>query len=176
MQADWPIAVSIDRDPNIESQFSQFVALLGAIREIRSRQNLAPKETIEYCVRSNSEIEALLLPMRPLIQSMAGATVQAWSRNPTLPSVQAHIALDTMDVFVDLGKFIDVDAEIARNEKLLENLIKQITAKQGKLTNESFVSRAPADVVEKERASLVDLTTQRDSAEAALKTLRSNQK
>jgi valyl-tRNA synthetase len=176
MHADWPVAIHTDRDPNIESQFSQFVALLGAIREIRSRQNIAPKESLEYCVRSNSEIETLLLPMRPLIQSMAGATVQAWSSNPALPSVQAHIALDTMDVFVDLGKFIDVEAEIARNEKLLENLIKQITAKQGKLTNESFVSRAPADVVEKERASLVDLTTQRDSAEAALKSLRSNQK
>ncbi len=176
MQADWPVANPTDRAADIEVQFSQFVALLGAIREIRSRQNLAPKESIEYCVRSDSEIETLLLPMRPLIQSMAGATVQAWSTDPALPSVQAHVALEKMDVYVDLGKFIDVDAERARNEKLLENLVKQITAKEGKLSNESFVSRAPTDVVEKERASLTELITQRNSVEAALVTLRSIKK
>ncbi len=102
--------------------------------------------------------------------------MQAWSEAPTLPSVQAHIALERMDVYVDLGKFIDVEAEINRNEKLLENLVKQITAKQSKLSNDGFVSRAPAEVVEKERASLADLTTQRDSTEAALKTLRSGKK
>ncbi|MDZ4851255.1 MAG: valine--tRNA ligase [Pirellulaceae bacterium] len=172
LKAAWPEAKSSDCDLAIESQFAQFVALLGAIREIRSRQNIAPKETVEFCVRSDESIQALLAPMQSLLQSMAGATVQQWSNNPTLPNVQAHVSLEKMDVYVDLGRFIDFDAEISRNEKLLQNLNKQIQDKEGKLSNESFVSRAPAAVVEKERASLVDLLSQRDSVEAALKKLR----
>jgi valyl-tRNA synthetase len=172
LKAPWPEAQSSDIDKAIESQFAQFVALLGAIREIRSRQNIAPKESVEFCVRSDDALAALLEPMRPLIQSMAGATVKQWSTDPALPSVKAHVSLDKMDVYVDLSKFIDVSAEISRNEKLLLNLIKQIQDKQGKLSNESFVARAPAAVVEKERASLVDLISQRDSAEAALESLR----
>jgi valyl-tRNA synthetase len=176
MLSDWPQVDLSLRDQAIESQFAQFTALLGAVREIRSRQNIPPKEPVEYSVRSDESLEKLLQPMRPLIQSMAGASVQAWGTSPKLPSVQAHVALDKMDVYVDLGKFIDVDAEIARNEKLLENLIKQITVKQSKLSSETFVSRAPAEVVEKERASLSDLTSQRDSAEAALKNLRAGKR
>ena len=171
LSAPWPEVHTSDLDPAIESQFAQFVALLGAIREIRSRQNIAPKESVEFCVRSDVELQALLAPMRPLLQSMAGATVKEWSDHPTLPSVQAHISLERMDVYVDLSKFIDVEAEISRNEKWLQNIVKQIQDKEGKLANESFVARAPAAVVEKERASLVDLANQRESAEAALKNL-----
>ncbi len=172
LKASWPEADTSDVDKAIESQFAQFVALLGAIREIRSRQNLAPKESVEFCVRSDDDLATMLAPMRPLIQSMAGGTVKEWSADPALPSVKAHISLDKMDVYVDLSKFIDVGAEISRNEKLLQNLIKQIQDKQSKLSNESFVARAPAVVVEKERASLADLITQRDSAETALESLR----
>jgi valyl-tRNA synthetase len=176
IRADWPTVQPADRNPAIEAQFTCFVDLLGAIREIRSRQNIPPKEIIEFSVRSPESIEALLLPMRPLLQSMANATVQSWGSQPKLPAVQAHIALEEMDVYVDLGKFIDVAAEIARNEKLLENLLRQIQDKQGKLSNENFVARAPAAVVAKERAALAELTSQRDSAEAALKNLRASPK
>jgi valyl-tRNA synthetase len=79
-----------------------------------------------------------------------------------------------MELFVDLGNFIDVEAEIARNEKLLENLNKQIQGKEGKLSNESFVSRAPVEVVQKERESLADLISQRDAASNAIQSLRAS--
>ncbi len=172
LNAPWPEVHRSDLDPAIESQFAQFVALLGAIREIRSRQNIAPRESVEFCVRSDAGIQAMLAPMRPMLQSMAGATVKEWSSEPTLPSVQAHVSLDKMDVYVDLSKFIDVGAEISRNEKLLQNIVKQIQDKEGKLSNESFVARAPVAVVEKERASLVELANQRELTEVALRNLR----
>jgi valyl-tRNA synthetase len=172
MLSDWPVANKQHVQPEIENQFSQFTALLGAIREIRSRQNIAPKESLECYVRCNAATEKLLAPMKPFLQSMAGATVVEWSESPAIPSVQAHMPLEGMDVYVDLGKFIDVDAEIARNTKLLENLVKQIQGKEGKLSNESFVARAPADVVRKERESLDELINQRVSTEAALEKLR----
>jgi valyl-tRNA synthetase len=56
-----------------------------------------------------------------------------------------------------LEQFIDVDAELSRLERLLGQIVKQITGKQQKLGNESFVSRAPQQVVEQERQSLEDL-------------------
>jgi valyl-tRNA synthetase len=173
MLSDWPTAIKSHVQPQIENQFAQFTALLGAIREIRSRQNIAPKESLECYVRCDAATEKLLAPMQPFLQSMAGATVIQWSESPTIPNVQAHMPLEGMDVYVDLGKFIDIGAEIARNTKLLENLIKQIQGKEGKLSNESFVARAPAEVVKKERESLDELINQRVSTEAALEKLRS---
>jgi valyl-tRNA synthetase len=73
---------------------------------------------------------------------------------------------------VDLTQFIDVAAEIARNEKLEANLVKQIQGKEGRLANEAFVSRAPADIIEKERQALSDLATQLAEVKEAINKLR----
>ncbi len=73
---------------------------------------------------------------------------------------------------MDLEKFIDVDAERSRLERQLAQTDKQIAGKQQKLSNESFVSRAPQDVVAQERASLEDLIKQRDKLIADLEKLK----
>ena len=65
-----------------------------------------------------------------------------------------------MDVYVDLADLIDVPAEIARKKQEVEKLTGFIAAKEKKLTNASFVDRAPADVVQKERDSLKELQDQ----------------
>jgi valyl-tRNA synthetase len=172
MLAPWPKSDPKLVNASIEEQFQQFAGLVGAIREIRSRQNIAPKETVTYCVRCDQSIEELLSPMTSFIESMAGATCSGWGSDPQIPALVAQTKLERMEILVDLGKFIDVDAEIARNEKLLENLVKQIQGKEGKLSNETFVSRAPWDVVQKERESLADLIHQRDVARLAIDHLK----
>ncbi|MFO0897191.1 MAG: hypothetical protein U0836_07150 [Pirellulales bacterium] len=60
-------------------------------------------------------------------------------------------------MFVDLAGLIDKPAEIARNEKERAKLAQAIAAKQAKLSGGTFVERAPAEVVAKERASLAEL-------------------
>ncbi|MFN6131263.1 MAG: valine--tRNA ligase [Planctomycetota bacterium] len=172
MRAPWPTAQTRFQRSEVESQFSHFAALIGAIREIRSRQNLAPKERVPFSVRCDGEIERLLRPMQPFLESMAGATAKAWGSEIPVPEVHAHVAIDQMDVYVDLSQFIDVAAEIARNEKLLANLVKQIQGKEGRLANEAFVSKAPAEIIEKERQALSELTAQRLATEQALERLR----
>ncbi len=173
VKASWPKADLDHIRPEVEKQFSHFVDLIGAVREIRSRQNIAPKDRVGFSVKSNGEISKLLAPMAKFVEAMANAYPIEWSESPAIPSVQAHIAIPEMDVYVDLTQFIDVPAEIARNEKLLQNLVKQIQGKEGRLSNESFVSKAPADIIAKERQALEDLISQRTSAEEAIEKLRS---
>ena len=170
--ASWPTVHEEHIRPEVEKQFSHFVDILGAIREIRSGQNIGPKESLKFCVRCEPSMKQLLAPMATFIESMAGATATEWSSSPTTPSINAHIGIDQMDVYVDLTQFIDVAAEISRNEKLLSNLVKQIQGKEGRLNNESFVSRAPADIIEKERQALSELVSQRDAAEQAIEKLK----
>ena len=77
-----------------------------------------------------------------------------------------------MDVYVDLADLIDVPAEIARKKQEVEKLTGFIAAKEKKLLNESFVDRAPAEVVQKERDSLKDLQDQFVAAKAVLERLQ----
>jgi valyl-tRNA synthetase len=84
------------------------------------------------------------------------------------PSASASYTLPGLEIFVDLAGLIDVKAEIAKNAKEMEKLAGLIAAKQKKLTNEGFIARAPADVVEKERASLAELQRRKAAIESFL--------
>jgi valyl-tRNA synthetase len=172
VRAPWPAVDKKFINPEVAKQFSHFIDLIGAVREIRSRQNIAPKDKVAFSVRCNEEMTNLLSPMAPFIESMANATATQWSSNPTMPAIPAQISVPEMDVFVDLTQFIDVAAEIARNEKLESNLVKQIQGKEGRLSNEAFVSRAPADIIEKERQALSDLAIQLAEVKEAINKLR----
>ena len=73
---------------------------------------------------------------------------------------------------MDLAGLIDVDAEISRLEKQLERVTGMIAGKEKKLANQSFVERAPKEVVQQERDSLVQLREQLDTIRAGLASLR----
>jgi len=81
-------------------------------------------------------------------------------------------AVPGMEIFVDMKNLIDVPAEIAKNEKEEQKLLGLIKGKEAKLGNASFVDRAPANVVEAERAGLAQYQEQLASVRAALAALR----
>ena len=105
------------------------------------------------------------------LTAMAGAELAEIGPQTAAPPLCAGITLPAMEVYVNLAGVIDVEAECARKRKELADLEKFIAAKQNKLKNQSFVERAPAEVVQKERDSLAELVAQRDAAQRALEQL-----
>ncbi len=178
MIAPWPISQQSDFDESIEKQFAEFQEVVGAIRKIRASQNIAPRETVPVAIRCNPASEARLQPMVSYFAGLAGAEIVTLGPDAVPFETDAPLALPSIDieVHVDLEKFIDVDAELARLEKLLTQLVKQITGKQQKLNNESFVSRAPKDVVDRERESLGELRQQHESVKGDIARLRAKAK
>jgi valyl-tRNA synthetase len=172
MIAPWPQADRKRQDAEIEARFAKFAAVLGALREIRSRQNIPSKNALEFHVRCHAEAVRLLRPMEPYFASMANARCLAWGAEVEPPATHAAIKLTGMDVFVDLKDYLDVGAELERNQKLEQKLLNQIKAKESKLANAGFVQRAPAEVVQRERESLSQLQGQLATVQAALAKLR----
>jgi valyl-tRNA synthetase len=172
IKASWPAADLQWQDKQIEARFSVFQQALGAIREIRSRQNIATKQPIEFCVKCDAATADLLKPMTAYFQSMTNATATGFGESVTIPPTHAKSALAGLEIFVDLKDFIDVDAEIAKNEQQEQKLLGLIKGKEAKLNNESFVSRAPANVVQSERVGLAQYQQQLESVRAALAALR----
>ncbi len=173
MIAPWPESDPARRDPEIEERFARFQEVLRAVREIRSRQNVPPRQSIEFAARCNAATRALLLPMEPYFVSMAGARPTAWGPEVEAPPISANATLPGIEIFVDLAGLIDLDAEIARKKDEVARLDTRIAAQRKKLANENFVQRAPAAVVQKERDTLRDLEAQRDATAAVLDRLAS---
>jgi valyl-tRNA synthetase len=176
MIAPWPAVEARRQDAQIEAQFARFQEVLTTLRDIRARQNITSKTTVRFALRCATEVARLQQPMTPYYRAMANAEATAVGPNVAAPAQAAQVSIGDTDVIVDLEGLIDVVAELARLEKELDNLQKQIKSKEGKLSNASFVERAPADVVAKERASLDDLRRQLTAAGQALAKLCATKK
>ncbi|MBL8891624.1 MAG: valine--tRNA ligase [Planctomycetaceae bacterium] len=171
MIAAWPALPSTWVDPQCEQQFAIFQSALAAIREIRNRQNIGPKETLSFSLRCEPAIQALLQPMAGYFKTMANAELKEIGLAIVPPQPNAVASLAGVDLFVDLAGFIDVEAEKQRLRKERDELTKANAGRQAKLTNESFVQRAPANVVEEVRQSLAQATARLEVIEQALRTL-----
>jgi valyl-tRNA synthetase len=170
--APWPSGDRRWQDATIEAQFATFQAALGALREIRSRQNIAPRNPIRFHVRCAANTVALLQSMQTYFGSMANAQPVSWGPDIQPPATAATMSLSGMDVFVDLSGHIDVAAELSRNEKEEQKLIGWIQAKQAKLGNANFVARAKPEVVAAEREGMAKMEEQLATVRAALVELR----
>ncbi len=170
--ASWPLGDRRWHNAAIEAQFATFQATLGALREIRSRQNIAPRTAIQFQVRCSISTATLLQSMQPYFGSMANAQPVGWGPEIQPPATAATMSLSGMDVFVDLTGLIDVAAELSRNEKEEQKLLGWIQAKQSKLGNANFVARAKPEVVAAERDGLAKMEEQLATVRAALVELR----
>jgi valyl-tRNA synthetase len=166
--APWPVADASRVDARIEEQFADFQAVLGAVREIRMGQNIAPREPISFVIRCETRHAELLEPMRGYFQQMAKAQLTALGPAVTPPERSASKALPGMEIHVDVSAFFDVEAETARLRKERDQLTGHVANLRGKLANENFVSRAPAEVVQAQREKLAEVEGQLASIVAQL--------
>lgn len=166
--APWPTVHQPWMDKTIEAQFARFQTVMGAVRNIRQEKNIPPREPIQFSVRCDAETVKLLQPMEPYFASMANATATAWGPQVSPPERAASKPVEGLEVHVDISSFFDADAERARllkEQGQLVNFEKSLTAK---LSNENFVSRAPANVVEEQRTKLSEVREQLKAVDAAL--------
>jgi valyl-tRNA synthetase len=173
--APWPTADATRQDANIEQQFADFQAVLGAVREIRQTQNIPQREELTFSVRCDNATAHLLRPMQPYFTQMARATATEIGPEASAPAMAASRTLTgrqgPIDVHVDVSRFIDTNTERKQLEKNRDNLLKQIGSIESKLANKNFVEKAPVEVVDQQRAKLDELRGQLASVEAALKRL-----
>lgn len=158
--ASWPEADTDAIDESIEEQFAVFQKVLGAVRNIRSQQNIPPKEKVEFVVRTNAEIAAQIQPLADYFASLSKSELLAIGEEIEIPSPNATVSLPDIEIYVDLKDFIDVEAELKRLDKEVDRTSGLIASKEKKLSNANFVDRAPAEVVQQERDSLEQLKEQ----------------
>jgi valyl-tRNA synthetase len=159
----WPEANDSLHNPQVEERFQKYSSVLRALREIRSRQNIVDKTPITFLVQCDRASAELLEPMLPFYQSLTNANSAGLGEQVTPPQTHARVQLAEMQVYVDLAGLIDIAAERQRLDKQRQRLEGTIAGKEKKLANEGFVSRAPADVVQRERDSLGQLRDQLNS-------------
>jgi len=77
------------------------------------------------------------------------------------------------EAYIDISGAIDIEKELKRQEKLLKDVEKSISISKKKLLNENFIKKAPAEVVQKEKALYEELKEKAERIKAAIENLKS---
>ena len=157
--ANWPVLDSNWKNGEIENQFSLFQTTLSGLRDVRARQNIGFKKTIEFSVKCDSTIKAALEPMGSYFSRMANATLVEMGPDAKAPDTNATLTKADLEIYVNLEGLIDIGAEIKRLEKEKANLEKSILSKERQLSNEKFVNAKP-DLAAKIKDGLEQESTQ----------------
>jgi valyl-tRNA synthetase len=156
MIAPFPKAGRRGRDPEAERLMAPVLDVVSAIRTVRSESRISPAVELQVTVKPAGRDTAVALESSvAVVASLARAAVTV-SADGARPAGAAVATTPSGDVFVRLEGVVDFDAERQRLRKEVERARKEIAFLEGKLGRPEFVERAPAEVVERERARLAE--------------------
>lgn len=148
-----------------EHDMTWLQALIGAIRNIRGEMKLGNAVRLPVLLDNISDEEtARLSRIENQFKSLAKVDtltiVNAGDGSDKALPLSSSSMVGQLKVLVPMKGLIDPTAELNRLAKAQEKLTKQAESLRSKLSNESFVSKAPANVVESEKAKLAEMDTQ----------------
>lgn len=158
MLSNYPEAEEAKKDAQAEADVEWLKGVIEGIRNIRGEMNISPSKPLTILFRNGSDRDKARLDANlTFLQTLAKLESVTWLNVGDEAPMSATALVGDMEVLVPMAGLIDKDAEIARLQKEIDKATKDLERIQGKLSNDSFVAKAPAEVVEKERAKCDDL-------------------
>src|SRR5882672_5537119 len=159
----WPTSRSELEDADADAQFARVKTAIERIRSIRAEYRISPKTRLAAAiVLRGGDRAATFEGERETITRLAHLETLALN-GAAVPPGGAHAVFgDGSEVVVALEGSIDVQQECKRLAAESERLEKLISGLTARLSNETFVSRAPAEVVAREREKERTWREQRD--------------
>ncbi|MGB9803629.1 valine--tRNA ligase [Desulfofundulus sp.] len=152
MHAPWPVYRPELRDEEAEAGMAVLMEVIRSIRHVRSEMNVPPGRTADVIlVVADRGTRGLIQQWQDYIQELARCRVEVKPELDRVPPQSAHGVARGVEFYVPLAGLIDIDRELARLKKELASVEKELGRVRGKLRNEGFLAKAPAEVVEKER-------------------------
>jgi valyl-tRNA synthetase len=154
----YPRPAEFSTDSNIEAEMRWIMDFILGVRAIRGEMNIAPGKPLPVLLHNGSAEDASRLEhSRAYLNSLARLESITWLI-PDATTPESAIALvGEMKVLIPMAGLIDKDAELTRLAKQIEKLQKDLERTEAKLSNESFVSKAPVEVVDKERQKIAEM-------------------
>ncbi|HHY10971.1 MAG TPA: valine--tRNA ligase [Firmicutes bacterium] len=150
MVAKWPEPKGLSA-PDQERIMDTVMAVITAIRTMRSEKNVAPGRKITaVCQGSEADLK-ILAANRDDIMTMAGLETMITEGFGKKPRRAVSAVVAGINIFLPLADMVDLEAEKKRIEKELEVARKEQQRAESMLKNEGFIKNAPRQVVEKER-------------------------
>lgn len=174
MTAAWPQVSESELNETVENEMSIVMDVIRSIRNVRNEMKVNP----------GKRIKAILHPMdagRLDVIRRGAAYITDLARIEGLqiveeagekPAKSSASVVNGVEIVLPLADMIDLDKEIERLEKEIEKTRNEIALAERKLSNEGFIKKAPASLVDAEKGKIEQYTAQLKVLEGLLAELQ----
>jgi valyl-tRNA synthetase len=161
-------------DQNFDSNHSLDLLkqLVTAIRTIRSSMNVPQDKKANVLIRGVGENRSRIESFKNIIIALGKIEKLTLADQIEKPLQSATAVVQKMELFIPLKGLIDLDQEIERLSKRINELSGHLENTEKKLANKNFIDRAPENVVKHENQKLKDMTTEFNLVKANLDMLQ----
>ena len=172
MKADFPSSNDWRVDDEIVANTEWLKNIVSSVRQIRSEMNIPPNESIKIIINDASNTDNRRLEsLGSFILNLA--SVESITQKDTSDDIpkSAFALLNQMKIYIPLEGLVDIEEEKARLEKKLVKLNQELKSVQDRLSNDTFVEKAPTEVVEELKGKLKSLMSDQTRIEEQIKLL-----
>ncbi len=153
MTSAWPTYDDKLHYPQDEKDMQLIMDAIKAVRNIKVEMNVPPSRKNKLIFVAGPAEGAILGSGAKFFERLAGASeVIVQSDKSGIPSDAVSAVIAGAEIFIPLEDLVDIKKELERLEKEKANLEKELERVDSKLNNEGFVAKAPAKLIEEEKA------------------------
>ncbi len=146
----------VDQQAVVEMQWLMDFVL--GVRRIRGEMNIAPGKPLSVLLQNGTDTDRVYLEtLRTDVTKLARLEKITWLTTEQDAPESAVALVGEMKILIPMAGLIDKSAELGRLSREIEKLHKDLARSEGKLSNPSFVDKAPAAVVDKERKRVTEM-------------------
>jgi valyl-tRNA synthetase len=138
-------------DQEAEDHMAVVMDVTTAIRNIRGEMNIAPAAEIKAVAYGPDNLVGLLETHCDYIKDLAKLSTLEVRRGGEKPRLAASAVVRELELFVPLERILNFEEESNRLQKEISKLAPELARSKQKLANDAFLTRAPEDIVAKER-------------------------
>jgi valyl-tRNA synthetase len=171
--AAWPVFKQEFVADDAVREMEQLMEVIRAVRNIRAEVNVPMSKKIELLLKPGTpEIEVIYQKNAEYIRRFCNTSLLEINRDLVSPEKAMTAIVTGVELYLPLAGLIDIAQEITRLDKELQSLHGEVDRIEKKLGNEGFVAKAPAKVIDEEKAKLADYADKRDKVIARLAELK----
>jgi valyl-tRNA synthetase len=169
MIAPWPVEDEQFESAQAVRQMRVLIEIIRSVRNIRAEMDVPAKRQIELLIRPDGDMEETIRKHESAIKKLCGVDRLTIDSGLKRPQKSMTDVVTGAEIFLPLAGMVDVEQTIARLKAELKKLNAEVERVEKKLANPGFVSKAPAEVVGKERKKGEEYKEKREKVLARLK-------
>jgi valyl-tRNA synthetase len=162
----YPVADETRVDNNATAEINWVMSFILGVRRIRGEINIAPGKPLPVLLQNGSVTDQDYLTNNSAYLKRLGRLESiTWLNSDEITPESAITLVGELKILIPMAGLIDKEAELARLDKEIQKIKNDLPRIEGKLSNPTFINKAPPEVIDKEKAKLADLLSNLNNLE-----------